>query len=112
VLVLIRSILLEERNASPFTAPEAKQKNDYRFNPKLQVSLDVLNLFDKKANDIEYGGGGIDGKLVPPIEPRKLRLSLRIGFQSSFAEQNPMVIQGHWFRPGEEKRLGRRVPAD
>jgi len=60
----------------------------------VQLSLDVLNLFDKKANDIEYCGGactrsetlggtcggGIDGKLVHPLEPRTLRLGLRIGF--------------------------------
>ncbi|TXT31889.1 MAG: putative TonB-dependent receptor [Rhodocyclaceae bacterium] len=69
-------------------------KAGYRFSPKLQVSLDVLNLFDKKANDIEYWGGactrnetlggacggGIDGKLVHPLEPRTIRVGLRIGF--------------------------------
>jgi hypothetical protein len=54
----------------------------------------VLNLFDRKASDIEYWGGactrnealqgrcngGIDGRLVHPLEPRSLRASLRIGF--------------------------------
>ena len=54
--------------------------------------LDVLGI--KKANDIEYWGGactrsealqgscngGIDGRLVHPLEPRSLRASLRIGF--------------------------------
>ena len=72
----------------------ANLKAGYRFSPKLQLSLDVLNLFDKKANDIEYWGGactrnetlggtcagGIDGKLVHPLEPRTLRVSLRMGF--------------------------------
>ena len=72
----------------------ANLKAGYRFSPKLQVTLDVLNLFDKTANDIEYWGGactrnetlsgscngGIDGKLVHPLEPRTVRFSLRIGF--------------------------------
>jgi outer membrane receptor protein involved in Fe transport len=66
----------------------------YRLAPGSQLSLDVLNLFDRKANDIEYWGGactrgesasgacggGIDGRLVHPLEPRTLRLALRIGF--------------------------------
>jgi outer membrane receptor protein involved in Fe transport len=72
----------------------ANLKAGYRFSPKLQLTLDVLNLFDKKANDIEYWGGactrsetlggtcngGIGGRLVHPLEPRTLRVGLRIGF--------------------------------
>jgi outer membrane receptor protein involved in Fe transport len=72
----------------------ANLKAGYRFSPKLQVTLDVLNLFDKQANDIEYWGGactrnetlggscggGIDGKLVHPLEPRTFRLGLRASF--------------------------------
>jgi outer membrane receptor protein involved in Fe transport len=72
----------------------ANLKAGYRFSPKLQVTLDVLNLFDKKANDIEYWGGactrsetlggscggGIDGRLVHPLEPRTLRIGLRANF--------------------------------
>lgn len=69
-------------------------KVGYRFTPKLQLTLDVLNLFDKKANDIEYwgaacsrgdgpgcnGGEGIDGRLVHPMEPRTARLAMRASF--------------------------------
>ncbi|UCV06025.1 TonB-dependent receptor [Dechloromonas denitrificans] len=69
-------------------------KAGYRISPNLQVSFDVLNLFDKKANDIEYWGGactrsetlagtcggGIDGRLVHPLEPRTLRVGLRASF--------------------------------
>ena len=72
----------------------ANLKAGYRFSPKLQVTLDVLNLFDKQANDIEYWGasctrsetlggscnGGIDGKLVHPLEPRTFRIGLRASF--------------------------------
>lgn len=69
-------------------------KTGYRYDHKLQFTLDVLNLFGKKANDIEYWGGsctrsetangscgsGIDGRLVHPIEPRTLRLGMRLSF--------------------------------
>jgi outer membrane receptor protein involved in Fe transport len=69
-------------------------KVGYRINPSVRVSVDVLNLFDRQANDIEYwgtsctraegpgcnGGGGFDGKLVHPLEPRTLRVSMRASF--------------------------------
>jgi outer membrane receptor protein involved in Fe transport len=72
----------------------ANLKAGYRFSPKLQLTLDVLNLFNKKANDIEYWGGactrnetlggtcngGIDGRLMHPLEPRTLRVGLRIAY--------------------------------
>lgn len=72
----------------------ANLKAGYRINPQLQLTLDVLNLFDKQANDIEYWGGsctrsetlggtcggGIDGRLVHPLEPRTLRIGLRATF--------------------------------
>lgn len=81
-----------EQKSTPFWM--ANLKAGYRFSPKLQLTLDVLNLFDKKANDIEYWGGactrnetlggtcngGIDGRLVHPLEPRSLRLGLRVSF--------------------------------
>lgn len=81
-----------EQKSAPFWM--ANLKAGYRFSPKLQLTLDVLNLFDKKANDIEYWGGactrnetlggtcngGIDGRLVHPLEPRSLRLGLRVSF--------------------------------
>jgi outer membrane receptor protein involved in Fe transport len=69
-------------------------KVGYRINPSVRVSVDVLNLFDRQANDIEYwgtsctraegagcnGGDGFDGKLVHPLEPRTLRVSVRANF--------------------------------
>jgi outer membrane receptor protein involved in Fe transport len=86
---------LEETGAqksTPFMT--ANLKLGYRITPKLQLSADMLNLFDRKANDIEYWGGactraeqadgscggGIDGRLVHPLEPRTLRVSLRASF--------------------------------
>lgn len=78
--------------SSPFWT--ANLKLGYRIEPKVQLSVDVLNLFDRKANDIEYWGGactrseqaggtcngGIDGRLIHPLEPRTLRVSLRASF--------------------------------
>ncbi|MGE5492108.1 MAG: TonB-dependent receptor, partial [Actinomycetota bacterium] len=73
-------------------------KVGYRFGKQFQATLDVLNLFDRKANDIEYWGGActrnealagtggcgsgtaIDGRLVHPLEPRTIRLGLRLGW--------------------------------
>ena len=72
----------------------ANLKVGYRFSPRLRITVDVLNLFDRKANDIEYwstsctraegpacnGGEGFDGRLVHPLEPRTLRVSARSSF--------------------------------
>ena len=88
----LSSYALEEtgqQKSTPFWT--ANLKAGYRANSKLQISVDLLNLFDRKANDIEYWGGactrseqnsgacggGIDGRLVHPLEPRTLRLSVR-----------------------------------
>ncbi|MGE5493508.1 MAG: TonB-dependent receptor [Actinomycetota bacterium] len=56
----------------------------YRLDPATQVAVDVFNLFDRKANDIEYW---YDSRLpgeaaasfdrhIHPAEPRSLRISL------------------------------------
>ena len=76
----------------------ANLKLGYRFNQQWQASFDVLNLFNKQANDIEYWGGActrrevltasggcgageaIDGRLVHPLEPRTFRIGLRVNF--------------------------------
>lgn len=69
-------------------------RGGFRLTPKAQVSVDVLNLFNSRANDIEYWGractrgenaaglcdGGLEGRLVHPLEPRAFRVSLRWGF--------------------------------
>lgn len=72
----------------------ASLKVAYRYSRDLQFTLDVLNLFDRKANDIEYWGGactrsealsgacggGIDGRLIHPLEPRNFRVGMRLSF--------------------------------
>ncbi|MFN4324490.1 MAG: TonB-dependent receptor [Azonexus sp.] len=76
----------------------ANLRAGYRITPHLQITLDLLNLFNRQANDIEYWGGActyreasngtggcgtgsaIDGRLVHPLEPRTIRLGLRATF--------------------------------
>ena len=86
---------LEETGTQKSTAfLTANLKVGYRVTPKTRISLDVLNVFDRKANDIEYwgtsctgsegagcnGGAGFDGRLLHPLEPRTLRVSLHASF--------------------------------
>ncbi|WP_018230915.1 TonB-dependent receptor [Methyloversatilis universalis] len=66
----------------------------YRIDRSLRLTVDVLNLFGSRAHDITYwggacsradgagcnGGDGIDGRLVHPLEPRTVRVALRMGF--------------------------------
>ncbi|MDB5816451.1 MAG: putative TonB-dependent receptor [Rhizobacter sp.] len=80
------------RKSSAFMT--ANLKLGYRVTQDVRLTLDVLNLFDRKANDIEYwgssctasegaacnGGAGFDGKLVHPLEPRTFRVSARMSF--------------------------------
>lgn len=82
-----------KQQSSSFVTTNAKV--EYKFNPQWQASLSVLNLFNRKANDIEYyggactqldgpgcgGGEGIDGRLVHPLEPRSVRVGLRYTFK-------------------------------
>jgi outer membrane receptor protein involved in Fe transport len=76
----------------------ANLKTGYRLHRDWQVTLDVLNLLNKQANDIEYWGGActrqeavagtagcgsgspLDGRLVHPVAPRSWRLGVRLSF--------------------------------
>jgi len=76
----------EQKSSSFWTA---NARVDYKFNQHWQISTIVLNLFNRKANDIEYygnscslalgpgcgGGDGISGKLIHPLETRALRVN-------------------------------------
>jgi outer membrane receptor protein involved in Fe transport len=56
----------------------------YKFDASTRLNLDVLNLFDRKAHDIDYFyASQLRGEPAPvndihfhPAEPRALRLSL------------------------------------
>ncbi len=59
----------------------------YKFDRKIRLSLEVLNLFDRKTSDIDYWyESQLTGEAVAapdthahPAEPRTLRLTLRVG---------------------------------
>ena len=61
----------------------------YRISPNLRIALDVFNLFDRKASDIDYfytsrlqgePAAGIDDVHFHPVEPRRFRLTLTASF--------------------------------
>ncbi|MFN8838039.1 MAG: hypothetical protein ACK5XG_04555 [Burkholderiales bacterium] len=73
--------------SSPFTLADLRV--GYRLAPRIDVLLDVFNLTDRRANDIEYfyrsrlpgePAAGVDDRHLHPAEPRTVRLSLRVGF--------------------------------
>ncbi|STR27992.1 Outer membrane receptor for ferric coprogen and ferric-rhodotorulic acid [Janthinobacterium lividum] len=61
----------------------------YQINRKTRLSLDVFNLFDKRASDIDYyyasrlpgeGADGVNDRHFHPVEPRSVRLTLSYAF--------------------------------
>lgn len=60
----------------------------YKFSARSSLSLDVLNLFDRRYNDIEYfyatrlkgEAAPVNDKVVHAGEPRSVRLTLNLGF--------------------------------
>jgi hypothetical protein len=57
----------------------------YKFDTRTQINLDILNLFDRKVNDIEYyytsrlpgePAAGVNDIHLHPAEPRTFRVSL------------------------------------
>ena len=60
----------------------------YKLSSKTSLSLDALNLFDRRYNDIEYfyasqlagESAPVNDKVVHPGEPRSLRVTLRAEF--------------------------------
>lgn len=60
----------------------------YRYNPRATFTLDIFNLFDRKASDIDYYyESQLKGEVAPvndihfhPVEPRMARLTLNYQF--------------------------------
>jgi outer membrane receptor protein involved in Fe transport len=61
----------------------------YKVAPNVKVALDVYNLFDRQASDIDYyyasrlkgePAGGVNDIHFHPVEPRSLRLTLTANF--------------------------------
>jgi outer membrane receptor protein involved in Fe transport len=60
----------------------------YRYNPRTTLTLDVFNLFDRKASDIDYyyesqlagEATPVNDKHFHPVEPRSARLTVTYNF--------------------------------
>jgi outer membrane receptor protein involved in Fe transport len=61
----------------------------YRLSPVWKLSLDVFNLFDRKASDIDYyyrsrfpgePAAGIADRHFHPVEPRSVRFTVSSRF--------------------------------
>ena len=61
----------------------------YKISPDLKLALDVFNLFDRQASDIDYyyasrlpgePAGGVNDIHFHPVEPRTLRVTLTANF--------------------------------
>jgi outer membrane receptor protein involved in Fe transport len=80
--------LIEDNSVRSGSSTLVNLRTGYRINRNLQVSLDVLNLLDRKVSDIEYfyesrlAGEvlSIEDIHLHPAEPRTLRLSVRANF--------------------------------
>jgi outer membrane receptor protein involved in Fe transport len=81
--------LIEDDSQRSVSTALAYLRAGYRFTPKTRVSLDIFNLFDRKASDIDYyyasrlpgePAAGVDDRHFHPVEPRSVRLTLTTTF--------------------------------
>lgn len=81
--------LIEDNSVRSASTTLAYARLGYQLNRKTRISLDVFNLFDKQASDIDYyyasrlPGEAVDGvndRHFHPVEPRSVRLSVAYAF--------------------------------
>lgn len=81
--------LIEDNSVRSSSSVTSNLRINRKISNDLDVALDVLNLTDRKNNDISYyytsrvSGepvGGVDGVHVHPAEPRTVRLTTRMRF--------------------------------
>ena len=78
--------LIEDRSVVARAFTLASMRVGYKVSPNVQTFVDVFNLFDRKADDIEYYyESQLRGEEAPvadrhfhPVEPRTVRLSVRV----------------------------------
>jgi hydrogenase/urease accessory protein HupE len=78
--------LVEDRSVTARAFTLASARVGYRFNRNLETFVDVFNLFDRKADDIEYyyesqlrnEGAAVADRHFHPVEPRTVRLSVKL----------------------------------
>ncbi len=81
--------LVEDNSQRSKATTLAYLRLGYKVSPDLRVALDVFNLFDRKASDIDYfyasrlkgePAEGINDVHSHPVEPRSVRLTLTTNF--------------------------------
>ena len=81
--------LLEDNSVRSTGTTLAYARVGYRLRPDVIVSMDVFNLFNRQANDIEYyyasrlpgeATEGVSDRHSHPAEPRSVRLTLNVNF--------------------------------
>ena len=80
--------LVEDNSVRSFVSTTTNLRLGYQFRRNVEATLDVFNLFDKKANDIQYFyESQLAGEAAPvadrhthPAEPRSARLTLQMRF--------------------------------
>ena len=81
--------LIEDDSVRSRSTTLASARVGYRFGKNLRVAVDVFNLFDRKASDIDYfyasrlpgeSAAGVDDIHFHPVEPRSARVTLTARF--------------------------------
>jgi outer membrane receptor protein involved in Fe transport len=81
--------LIEDNSQRSKSTTLASARVGYKLTKDIRVALDVFNLFDRKASDIDYfyasrlqgePAAGVDDTHFHPVEPRSVRLTLTMNF--------------------------------
>ncbi len=81
--------LIEDDSVRSSSTTLASLRIGYRATPTVRIALDVFNLFDRKASDVEYyyasrlkgePAAGIADVHFHPVEPRRVRLTMSAAF--------------------------------
>jgi outer membrane receptor protein involved in Fe transport len=80
--------LIEDNSARSLSSTLTNLRVGYKLTPRVEATLDVFNLFNKKVNDIQYfyesqlpgEAAPVEDRHVHPAEPRSVRLTLQVRF--------------------------------
>jgi outer membrane receptor protein involved in Fe transport len=81
--------LIEDNSVRSSATTLAYLRVGYKVSKDVRLALDVFNLFDREASDIDYyypsrlrgePAGGVDDIHFHPVEPRSLRMTLTANF--------------------------------
>ena len=81
--------LIEDNSRRSKGTTLASLRAGYKFDNGAKVAVDVFNLFDRKASDIDYfyasrlkgeAAAGVDDIHFHPVEPRSVRVTLTVPF--------------------------------